>query len=108
MSAQGVAATVHVGHASAKAAASAPVWVWFALTAGVVAFTWSWVKSKSDDVPDWLDPNNPPISAPNDFSTAILGQFTTAPGVPTGGVKATKSYPWGSLMAAPCCWVGDC
>ena len=108
MSGQGVAATVHVGRTSARAAASAPAWVWIALTLGVGLLAWSWTRARADDKPDWLDPNNPPISAPQDFSTTLLGTIATAPGCPTGGHKAPKKYPWGSLMGAPCCWVGDC
>lgn len=108
MSGQGVGATVHVGRTSARAAASAPAWVWVAVLLGVAALTWSWIRAGQDDVPDWLDPNNPPISAPNDFTTTFLGQFTTAVGLPTGGQRPIKPYPWASLMGAPHCWVGDC
>jgi hypothetical protein len=103
-----VEAGVGIGRASARAAVSAPPWMWIAVAVGVAALTWSCCKAQADEVPDWLDPNQPPISVPTDYSTTLLGQLATAPGQQTGGCRRPKKYPWGSLMASPECWVGDC
>lgn len=106
---EGVAAGVHVGAASARAAVAAPRWMWFGIVGGAIVLIWALANArKAEPEPDWLDPNQPPISAPNDFSTVLLGQINTAPGAPLGGTRRPKKYPWTSLMDAPCCWVGDC
>lgn len=108
MSTESVGLGIHAGRVSARGAATAPAWVWVAILVGVVALAWSCTRATQDDQPDWLDPNSPPISVPVDFSTSILGQIATAPGQQLGGRKASRSYPWGTLMTHPCCWVGDC
>lgn len=108
MSADAVGVGVHAGRASARAAVAAPAWVWIAIGVGVAALAWSCTRAQADDQPDWLDPNAPPISAPTDYSTTLLGQIATVPGQALGGTRAGRKYPWGALMTHPCCWVGDC
>ena len=108
MSTPGAAIGVGVGHVTARAAVKAPAWMWVAIAAGVAAVVWNYCKVQDAEVPDWLDPNQPPLSVPTDYSTTLLGQLVTAPGQRTGGCRAHKRYPWDSLMQSPHCWVGDC
>ncbi len=103
-----VQAGVGVGAASARAAVSAPPWVWLAVTGGVIALAVAYCRTQDAEVPDYLDPNQPPINVVPDFSTSLLGQYGTAPGVPAGAKKPRTKYLWNSLMESPCCWVGDC
>lgn len=101
-------AGIGVGRVGAKASVGAPPWVWIAVTAAVVFAVVTYCRSQKTEVPDWLDPNQPPINAVPDYSTTLLGNFATAPGQPMGGLKPQTKYLWDSLMQSPCCWVGDC
>lgn len=103
-----VEAHVGVARASARAAVSAPPWMWLAIVAAVVLAVWQFCKVQDEEPVDYLDPNQPPVSARVDFSTALLGLGQTVPGQDLGGFRKTKKYPWSSLMDHPCCWVGDC
>ena len=103
-----VEAGIGVGRTSARAAVSAPPWVWLAVTGAVLALVVVYCRTRDSEVPDYLDPNQPPINALPDYSTSLLGQYATAPGVPADGLKAQTKYLWNSLMESPCCWVGDC
>lgn len=103
-----VEAHVGVARASARAAVSAPPWAWVAIAGGVALAVWAYCRTADAESPDWLDPNQPPLSVPVDFSTKLLGLQDTVPGQDTGGFRREKKYPWVSLMTHPCCWVGDC
>lgn len=101
-------AGIGVGRTSARAAVSAPPWVWVAATAGIVFLAVTYCRSQKEDIPDYLDPNQPPLHATPDYSTSLLGTFATVPGQPLGVQKPPVRYIWDSLMQSPCCWVGDC
>lgn len=103
-----VEAHLGVGRASARAAVSAPPWMWIGVAVAVAALAWQVCRVQADDTPDWLDPNQPPVSTNLDFSTSLLGTIATVPGQATGGFRRRKPYPWASLMTHPDCWVGDC
>lgn len=103
-----VNAGVGIGPVGAKASVAAPAWVWVAIAAAAVGAVWVYCRSVDEDVPDWRDPNQPPINAMPDYSTTLLGTFATAPGQDLGGNKPPTRYLWNSLMESPCCWVGDC
>lgn len=101
-------AGIGVGRASARAAVSAPPWVWVGVTVGVVALVVTYCRTQDAETPDYLDPNQPPLNAPPDYSTSLLGTIATAPGQDTGGWKPKVRYMWNSLTESPCCWIGDC
>lgn len=104
-----VGGSAHVASTSVKAAASAPPYVWMALAVVVAGAVLIWHKFGQDpEDTNWLDPGQPPINVGVDFNTTIPGQSWTAPGAPDTGRRATKPYPFNSLMQHPECWVGDC
>ena len=103
-----IEAGVGVGSASARAAVKAPTWVWFAIVGGVVGLVVLYTRANDNEVPDYLDPHQPPINALPDYSTSLLGQYATAVGAPAAGLRKPCCFPFNRLMDDPGCWVGDC